>query len=967
MGLADSIRNYFDAHPRAKKALGVASAIATNFAMLGSGSAVLAVAAGTIAKHQEEKVMVRSGELMDFFKDAIQDPAVRESIKDAVKEGGVNVASNVNTSMNQLSAVRPDAGQYVDTMKSELSVIAQQMGIIRELVSYYEIPDSFDRVKNVWRLPPYIDNVIVIDPSLRSVLDTVVGHIEDGKNVVVLGAPGSGKTTSMYAIWKELDGESNTAIVWDTKDVGRVHERNGVILFNDDIPETRELVKAVIERDVRGVVTTAREQDWARLPIELREKFTSVSLPMVQDEVMRQIAVKHLDSQNVKYSEKAVATLVEKAQGSPIYVRYMTEEIGADVKTGGARKLTEMRVRKAPKGMTDYVAGILARILFDLDGTIYTPKEGALPVIKTLLCLADMPNYETHEAHLNQMFFKVKSPTDSPGPFNAIKQYLSRDPRFFSLKFMHDTLADVLRGKVDHPIVGDIRILAQEMGASGRRSVETEALVDGWQHVKAEYEMDHAGGLEPLLAYGYFATKNFGIDHLDRLAIELASQHIENPLSQGLFAMTGPVVEAESMKVIEPARPKVEVSPSAPEDRIEPLASIKDQPIPDDVRALLEQDGIELTEAVKDEVRGSMAELEQLSEMGDLGTKIQDYVYSKLAKAGIVDIGAVGKSRFEELIDFLEQDSVSPNRLQRALERASERTHDLREDGKLTDAAQKGELLAEASKRLVLLDSALYVEILEVISLGLSATIGESRTADTLTTLTGEIAVSMLDEKTRRQIIKVFRRGARRSERSGDYDGMQAHLFGKWSLFGIDPKDLDFAAGSVDKLMRLGRTVFALESLIKLNGNFDETQIEHRLGMTQQAFRSISKATVTERGDFNRTVEICHQELLDIIEVLESRDLLPNNNTAADLCNVLLSSIVPFMDGFVKRSGKSIAAEAVYPLLHESIKPLTLSVVDIHRKIGIEKTWKTAAGTARKIKGESSHKREILTALQTLK
>ncbi|MFX1415930.1 MAG: hypothetical protein ACFFC0_03910, partial [Promethearchaeota archaeon] len=871
------------------------------------------------------------------------------------------------TSMNQLGAGRPDAGQYVDTMKSELSVIAQQMGIIRELVSYYEIPDSLDRVKNVWRLPHYIDNVIVIDSSLRGVLDTAIGHIEDGKNVVILGAPGSGKTTAMYAIWKEIDEESNAAIVWDTKDVGRVHEKDGVILFNDDIPETRELVKAVIEKDPRGIVTTAREQDWARLPIELRKKFTSVSLPMVSDEVMHQIAVKHFNSQSVKYSDRAIATLVEKAQGSPIYVRYMAEEIGADVKAGGAKKLTETRVREAPKGMTDYVAGILARILFTLEGTIYTPKEGALPVIKTLLCLADMPNYETHEAHLNQMFFKVKSPTDSPGPFNAIKQYLSRDPRFFSLKFMHDTLADVLRGKVDHPIVGDIRMLAQEMGASGRRSVETDALVDGWQHVKAEYEMDQAGGLEPLLAYGYFATKNFGIEHLDRLAIELANQHIENPLSQGLFAMTGPVVEAESMKVIEPVRPDVEVPPRVAEGRLEIPVSIKDPQIPDNLRAIWEQDGVELTEAVKEELKGNLSELEQMSELGDLGTGIEDYVYSRLAKAGLVDIGDARRPRFDELRDLLEQDSVSPNRLQRALERASERASDLRENGKLTNAAEKGEMLVKAANRLVLLDSALYVEILEDISSGFSATIGESRTAETLTSLTGEIAVSMLDEKTRRQIVKVFQGGARRSERSGDYDGMQAHLIGKWSLFGIDPKDLDFAANSVNKLMKLGRTVFALESLVKLNSTFDETQIEHRLGMAHQAFRGLSRATVAERGDFSRSVEICHQELLDVSEILDARDLLAKNSTAAEMCNALWSSIVPFMDGFVKRSGKSIAAEAVYPLLHESIKPLALSIADILRKVGIQKAWKTAAGTTRKIKGESIHKKEIFTAIQALK
>ena len=55
MGLRDAIRDYFERHPRAKKALGVATAIATNFAIIASGSAALAVAASTIVKHQEDK------------------------------------------------------------------------------------------------------------------------------------------------------------------------------------------------------------------------------------------------------------------------------------------------------------------------------------------------------------------------------------------------------------------------------------------------------------------------------------------------------------------------------------------------------------------------------------------------------------------------------------------------------------------------------------------------------------------------------------------------------------------------------------------------------------------------------------------------------------------------------------------------------------------------------------------------
>jgi DNA polymerase III delta prime subunit len=545
LGFKDTITDYFATRPRAKKVLGIATAIAANFAMIGSGSAVLAVAAGSIMKAHEDEQRIKSEQLVDFFKEAIQDPTVRDSLKEAVKEGGIVVAAPVTSAMNQLGAAAPETGQFVDTMKSDLTIVLQELGILQDMLSYYEIPDSHNRIVNVWRLPHYLDDVLVIEDARKAVIDAAVNHAKDGDNVVILGAPGSGKTTVMYAIWRELDKENNTALVWDTKDVARTHEKDGVILFSDDLPETKELAKAIVEKDIRGVVTTAREQEWSRLPIDLRKKFNPINLPNISDDVMAEIAKRHLESQGISYAKTVLSTIVDSARGSPIYVRYLVEEIKTEIKSGVMSKLSVNRVKQAPKGMTDYVAGILARILFELDGTIYRPREGALPVIKTLLCLADLPNYETHEVHLNQMFFALKQPSDSPGPFNAFKQYLSRDPRFFSLKFMHDTLADVLRGKVDHPVVGDIRMVAQEMGVSGRRNIESKALDEGWEHVKAEYEVDKAGGLEPLLAYAYFSTKNFDVSRIDEIALDLANQHMENPLSQALFALTGPITQED--------------------------------------------------------------------------------------------------------------------------------------------------------------------------------------------------------------------------------------------------------------------------------------------------------------------------------------------------------------------------------------------------------------------------------------
>ncbi|MFW9976373.1 MAG: ATP-binding cassette domain-containing protein [Candidatus Thorarchaeota archaeon] len=539
--------------------------------------------------------------------------------------------------MNQLGASAPETGQFVDTMKSDLTVVLQDLGILHEMLSYYEIPDSNKRIVNVWRLPHYLEDVLVIEDARRAVIETAVKRAKEGENVVILGAPGSGKTTVLYAIWKELDKESDTALVWDTKDVARTHEREGVILFSDDLPETKELAKAIVEKDIRGVITTAREQEWSRLPIDLRSKFNPINLPSISDEVMTQIAQNHLESQGISFAKGVLSTIVENARGSPIYVRYLVEEIRSEIQSGAVTKLTPNRVKQAPKGMTDYVAGILARILFELDGTIYKPRAGALPVIKTLLCLADLPNYETHEVHLNQMFFALKQPSDSPGPFNAFKQYLSRDPRFFSLKFMHDTLADVLRGKVDHPVVGDIRMVAQEMGVSGRRDIENRALDEGWEHIKAEYEVDKAGGLDPFLAYAYFSVKNFDTSRIDSMALTLANQHLENPLSQGLFALTGPIsvedlektkADVSTKGITTKETPKESTSISSEVPRVpkslkkiiqERVKSALGEEIDKDLSSDMKNLGkIDITKIIDDAMKGKRsAELEKLKELGE--------------------------------------------------------------------------------------------------------------------------------------------------------------------------------------------------------------------------------------------------------------------------------------------------------------------------------------------------------------
>ncbi|MGY5870840.1 MAG: type IV secretion system DNA-binding domain-containing protein [Candidatus Thorarchaeota archaeon] len=945
MSLRDAITGYFVNHPRAKKMLGVATAVAANFAMVGTGSAILAVAAGTIVKTREDQQRVNSDQLVDFFKEAIQDPSIRDSLKEAVQEGGIEVAAPVTIAMNQLGAAAPETGQFVDTMKSELTIVLQNLGLLQEMLSYYEIPDSRNRIVNVWRLPNYMDDVLVIEEALKAVIDSAVKLAKEGENVVILGAPGSGKTTAMYAIWKDLNEENDTALVWDTKDATTTHQKDGVILFNDDLPETKELAKAIVEKDIRGIVTTAREQDWSRLPVNLRSKFNPINLPNISDEVMTEITKNHLNSQGVPYAKSVLSEIVKSAQGSPIYVRYLVEEICTEIKSGAISKLSANRVKQAPKGMTDYVAGILARVLFELDGTIYRPREGALPVIKTILCLADMPNYETHEVHLNQMFFALKQPSDSPGPFNAFKQYLSRDPRFFSLKFMHDTLADVLRGKVDHPVVGDIRMVAQEMGVSGRRKIESQALDEGWSHVKEEYEIDNSGGLEPILAYSYFAARNFSLDRIDPIALNLANQHLENPISQGLFAITGPITEIPQ-----------EGEPESHKEEVATAASTIPVKEPTTESSL----GKSIEGLIKEKIAGVQSvnpeDLEKLKSLGSIGEMIG---------SAIAEDQKPSKTSIELLEELLAQENVSPRLLSRAIRKAARRINVRSETGKLRDKKAKGKIIVHGAERLVLLDSMSYLEILNPISQAMANTLGEKDTANTITRITRKIMVSELDDKSLEMIAGAYDTGTKRSAKFGNYEGMIAYLINKWKLIGFDTSDLTYISKEFGKIMRGGRTAFALDSLNQLITYFSVEEIEVKIGLTLQAFKNLTKAVVYDRNDFNTTVDSSSnlfEKLIASIEECGEKICVEilRGPTISELCTTAISSTVSLMDSYVNNAGKAVSAESVYPLIHEAIQPFVLLVMDVLNKNGSKKSLQSSILTIAKMKGESSAKKSMV-------
>jgi hypothetical protein len=259
-----------------------------------------------------------------------------------------------------------------------------------------------------------------------------------------------------------------------------------------------------------------------------------------------------------------------------------------------------------------------------------------------------------------------------------------------------------------------------------------------------------------------------------------------------------------------------------------------------------------------------------------------------------------------------------------------------------------------------------YIDILDEICEGLAVTIGECEAAETITKITGEIEITLLDEKTRKEISKVFDDGVKRSAKLSDFKSYTAYFSGKWDLLGIESKDLSTVANQIGKLMGYGRTTTAFELLSTFNELFDDSQYENSIVLTLQAFKGLSKTKVSERDEIKNIVEKIKHHLNKCIEWMKTKEILSQNESAAELCITAISSTVNVMDTYVKSSGKAVAAESVYALLHEVLKPLVVDVIEALKSINLKKPSKSMVKILEKLKGASESKEKMTKAARSL-
>ena len=80
-----------------------------------------------------------------------------------------------------------------------------------------------------------------------------------------------------------------------TSDMADAHLEFGMRLFYDDIPENTDVVQGILDNDVKGLVVTAREADWNKLPDDFQKKFKRLTVPLFSDDNVSRLAERMFD------------------------------------------------------------------------------------------------------------------------------------------------------------------------------------------------------------------------------------------------------------------------------------------------------------------------------------------------------------------------------------------------------------------------------------------------------------------------------------------------------------------------------------------------------------------------------------------------------------------------------------------------------------------------------------------------
>ena len=386
--------------------------------------------------------------------------------------------------------------------------------------SYFEIPTAPASLLQQWALPPGLRGNVHLDATRQQIVETVVNSSPES-NHVIIGEPGVGKTVLLFEVFDRLMANGLGGLL-TTDSISEIHRRFGLRLFYDDIPENAALVQAMMKRGTRGVILTSREVDWKGLPTEFQAMFDRMTVPLFSSQEMNSLCQKILGFSGLVYDEAAVNTLVDYAEGSPIYVWSMVRELLHK----GQRRLSQDYIQEnATRGMTNYVSLLLQRLLKE-EGTF---RSGGLHTLTSLVFLADyMEERTSHGYYFHTVASLLSEHTGKKlgdgmerGTFNQVLGYLSGEGG--AVRFPHDTWVDVLRGSgAMNPFRAELEQIQEELIDSKLfLSVKETAVKRSWKTIVTRFQENPTRQKESFLALADTLMRNFTVSQLKKQDVDL--------------------------------------------------------------------------------------------------------------------------------------------------------------------------------------------------------------------------------------------------------------------------------------------------------------------------------------------------------------------------------------------------------------------------------------------------------------
>jgi len=458
------------------------------------------------------------------------------------------------------SDLAPDGETFLDLFTSRWKCYSKWPDNLKELdnlhnnfkdisvSSYFEIPIDPTVVLSEWGLPLNLRKNVYLDAERTShILEVLSSKSED--NYVIIGEPGVGKTTLLFEIFDSFMDKVPTGIL-TTTEMTDAHLEFGMRLFYDDIPENIEIVQSIIENDTKGLVVTAREADWDKLPEEFQKKFNRLTVPLFSDENVSRLCERMFDFSNIKHDSLSIEELTNYAQGSPIFVWLMIKEM----QYNGISVLTKNFVKdNSRKGMENYVALILQRLL--KDGPNYKP--GGLHALACMIFLSDYMRdrrcnemlYRSFADEIEEEFARIFDDKQNHSTFNQMIVYLSGEGT--TIGFPHDTWADVLQGTGrNNPLRADIQMIKLKFADKKYEDVyKKQAVTGAWNTTVSRYNKNIIREKDAFLSMVDTLTYNYTLSDLEKLGVDVEMMREVSSLNSDL------PIAARVLSRIQAARP----------------------------------------------------------------------------------------------------------------------------------------------------------------------------------------------------------------------------------------------------------------------------------------------------------------------------------------------------------------------------------------------------------------------------